>query len=61
MTDLLENFRLSARNNRYANAMIATACEELGAEGVWAKGVNFFPSIGATLNHLIAIDRYYID
>ena len=61
MTDLLDNFRLSARNNRYANAMIATACAELGAEGVWAKGVNFFPSIGATLNHLIAIDRYYID
>lgn len=61
MTTLIESFRLSARNNRYANAMIAKACDELGAEGVWAPGVNFFPSIGATLNHLIAIDRYYID
>ena len=61
MTDLLANFRLSARNNRYANAMIAKACTELGADGAWAKGVNFFPSIGATLNHILAIDRYYLD
>ena len=61
MTTLLHNFRLSARNNRYANAMIAAACAELGEAGVWAPGVNFFPSIGATLNHILAIDRYYID
>ncbi|MEL7464472.1 MAG: DinB family protein [Pseudomonadota bacterium] len=61
MTNLRTHCRLSARNNRYANAMIAKACAELGAEGVWAKGVNFFPSIGATLNHILAIDRYYID
>ena len=61
MTTLIDNFRLSARNNRYANAMIAEACAELGETGVWAKRVNFFPSIGATLNHLIAIDRYYLD
>ena len=61
MTGLLENFRLSARNNRYANAMIAAACAELGEDGVWAPGVNFFPSIGATLNHILAIDRYYLD
>lgn len=61
MTTLLDNFRLSARNNRYANAMIASACAKLGEAGIWAPGVNFFPSIGATLNHILAIDRYYID
>lgn len=61
MNPLIENFRLSARNNRYANAMIAAACAELGEAGVWAPGVNFFPSIGATLNHILAIDRYYIN
>ena len=61
MTDLLDNFRRSARNNRYANAMLAAACAELGEAGLWAPGVNFFPSIGATLNHILAIDRYYID
>lgn len=61
MNALIENFRLSARNNRYANAMLADACAELGEAGVWAHGVNFFPSIGATLNHILAIDRYYLD
>lgn len=61
MIDLKENFRRSARNNRYANAVLAAAWMELGDTGIWAKGVNFFPSIGATLNHILAIDRYYLD
>ena len=61
MNALIENFRLSARNNRYANGLLAAACAELGETGVWAPGVNFFPSIGETLNHILAIDRYYLD
>ena len=61
MSHLIDNFRLSARNNRYANAMLATACAELGEAGVWAPGVNFFPSIGETLNHILLIDLYYLD
>lgn len=61
MSDLVENFRLTARNNRYANAALAEACRALGEEGVWAPGVSFFPSIGETLNHILAIDLYYLD
>lgn len=61
MNPLIENFRLSARNNRYANALLAKACVELGEDEVWAPGTNFFPSIGATLNHILLIDLYYLD
>lgn len=61
MSNLLAHFRLTARNNRYANAALARACIALGEDGVWAPGVSFFPSIGETLNHILAIDLYYLD
>ncbi|MEM7523115.1 MAG: DinB family protein [Pseudomonadota bacterium] len=61
MSDLLAHFRLAARNNRYANAVMAKACAALGEDGLWAPGVSFFPSIGETLNHILEIDLYYLD
>lgn len=61
MSDLIEHFRLTARNNRYANGEMARAAIALGEAEVWAPGVSFFPSIGETLNHILEIDRYYLD
>ncbi|QIE57339.1 damage-inducible protein DinB [Pikeienuella piscinae] len=52
---------LMARNNRYANAELGAAVIRLGAAGFNAPGTSFFPSIGATLNHILAIDLYYLD
>ncbi|MFN3259967.1 MAG: DinB family protein [Pikeienuella sp.] len=57
---LLPALRLMARNNRYANAELHGAVARLGA--AWsAPGVNFFPSIRLTLEHILAVDLYYLD
>jgi uncharacterized damage-inducible protein DinB/8-oxo-dGTP pyrophosphatase MutT (NUDIX family) len=60
MDRLVAHFRAMARNNAWANARLLEACEALGPEGFSAPGVSFFPSIRATLNHLYAVDQYYI-
>lgn len=52
--------RLMARNNRYANAELHGAVAKLGAD--WAApGVSFFPSLRLTLEHIHAVDLYYLD
>jgi uncharacterized damage-inducible protein DinB len=61
MTDLAEHFRLMARNNAWANARLQTACEALSPEEFRAERTSFFPSLSATLNHILGVDRYYID
>ncbi len=60
LMSLAPALRLMARNNRYANAELHGAVARLGAE--WAApGVNFFPSIRLTLEHILAVDLYYLD
>jgi uncharacterized damage-inducible protein DinB len=62
MTDrLVAHFRAMARNNAWANARLLGACEALTAAEFAAPRVSFFPSLRATLNHLHAVDLYYID
>ncbi len=57
---LVAALRLMARNNRYANAELGRAAVALGPD--WAaKGVSFFPSIKLTLEHILLVDRYYLD
>lgn len=54
-------FALLARNNAWANARLLAACEGLGP-GEWeADRTSFFPSLKATMEHIHAVDRYYID
>lgn len=54
-------FRRLARNNLLANARLHRACSLLGP-GEWeAPRVSFFPSIKATLNHILVVDRFYLD
>jgi uncharacterized damage-inducible protein DinB len=50
-----------ARNNAWANHRLLSACEALSAEAFAAPRISFFPSLRQTLNHILDVDRYYID
>ncbi len=61
MTDPCRPYRQMARNALLADARLHRACAALGP-GEWeAARVSFFPSIRATLNHILIIDRFYLD
>ncbi|MGL6209804.1 MAG: DinB family protein [Paracoccaceae bacterium] len=54
-------YRQLARNNALANRRLHLACALLGP-GEWeAPRVSFFPSLKATLNHILVVDRFYLD
>ncbi|MBV8191694.1 MAG: DinB family protein [Alphaproteobacteria bacterium] len=61
MTPLAQHFVGMARNNAWANHRLLTACEALTADEFAAARISFFPSLRATLNHILQVDRYYID
>ncbi len=61
MTGALDQLRLMARNNAYANERLFEACCQLSQDAFEAERTNFFPSIRETLNHNWEVDRYYID
>lgn len=50
-----------ARNNRWSNHRLLGAVAALGRQAFAAPRPGFFPSLRATLNHLHAVDLYYID
>ena len=50
-----------ARNNIWANHRLLTACKTLTPEEFAAPRTSFFPSLRATLNHILWVDVYYID
>lgn len=50
-----------ARNNIWANHRLLTACKSLSADEFAAPRTGFFPSLRATLNHILWVDVYYID
>lgn len=54
-------FAAQARNNAWANHRLLKACAKLPQEEFEAKGTSFFPSIKATLNHILIVDRFYVD
>lgn len=58
---LLAHLSAMARNNAWANFRLLSACEALDANAFAARRTSFFPSLKATLNHLHAVDLYYID
>lgn len=58
---LVGHFRAMARNNAWANHRLLTACVALGREAFAAPRTSFFPSLRATLNHSLLVDRYYFD
>lgn len=54
-------FRKLARNNRLANLRLHEACGALEAGEFEAARTSFFPSIKATLNHILTVDWFYVD
>jgi len=50
-----------ARNNIWANHRLLTACKALSAEEFAAPRTGFFPTLRATLSHILWVDVYYID
>lgn len=61
MTDPCRPYRQLARNALLANRRLLLACAALRA-GEWqASRVSFFPSIEATMNHILIVGRFYVD
>ena len=60
MTDILP-FRAMAYNNAWANHRLLTACLALSPDEFTAKRTGFFPSLRATLNHILIVDHFYVD
>jgi uncharacterized damage-inducible protein DinB len=59
--DELRPYRAMACNNLWANHRLLSACAALSQADFVAKRTSFFPSLRATLNHILVVDRFYID
>ncbi len=57
----VQTFRAMAYNNAWANHRLLTACATLTPEEFAARRTSFFPSLAATLNHILVIDWFYVD
>jgi len=51
---------IQAHANRLANRRLQRALAGLSTSDLHAKRISFFPTLIGTLNHLLAVDRYYI-
>jgi uncharacterized damage-inducible protein DinB len=56
----IAQLRLLARANRLANHRLHAACLQLSDAEFIAPRTSFFPSLWATLNHILIVDWYYI-
>jgi uncharacterized damage-inducible protein DinB len=52
--------RIQAHANRLANHRLHGAMATLSNDELHAPRTSFFPTLMATLNHILAVDRYYI-
>jgi uncharacterized damage-inducible protein DinB len=50
-----------AYNNGWANHRLHAACARLSQSEFTAPRTGFFPTVRATLNHILIIDRFYVD
>jgi uncharacterized damage-inducible protein DinB len=57
----VQTLRAMAYNNAWANHRMLTACAKLTQADFEAPRTGSFPSIQATLNHILIIDRFYVD
>jgi uncharacterized damage-inducible protein DinB len=58
---LTHHLATMAYNNAWANHRLLTACRQLSQADFEARRTSFFPSIKATLNHIVTVDWYYVD
>ncbi len=61
LMDVLRPYRGMAYNNAWANHRLLAACTRLKPGEFDAPRTGFFPSLRATLNHILVIDRFYVD
>ena len=61
MSGLAHHFVTMAYNNAWANLRLLDACAALSHEDFVAPRTSFFPSLKATLNHIVTVDWYYVD
>jgi uncharacterized damage-inducible protein DinB len=59
--NIVEHFREMALNNAWSNQRLLSACARLSDADFAAERVSFFPSLKATLNHILIVDWYYLD
>ena len=59
--DAVLPYRAMAYNNGWANHRLLAACLRLSQAEFTAPRTGFFPSLRATLSHILIIDRFYID
>jgi len=58
--DLPHYLRIQAGANRLANHRLHRAMRGLTREAFHATRTSFFPSLAQTLNHILAVDGYYV-
>ncbi len=58
--DLLPFLRTQVHANRLANHRLHMAMATLSRDDFHAPRVSFFPSLAETLNHILAVDIYYL-
>jgi uncharacterized damage-inducible protein DinB len=58
---LAHHFFTMACNNAWANHRLLGAAAQLSGEDFAARRVSFFPSLKATLNHIVTVDWLYVD
>jgi uncharacterized damage-inducible protein DinB len=61
MASLSAHFVDMARNNLWANHRLYGACAQLDDAERRAERTSFFPTIHATLSHILIVDWYYLD
>jgi uncharacterized damage-inducible protein DinB len=54
-------YRAMAYNNAWANHRLLAACSKLSPAEFVMERTGFFPSLRATLNHILIVDHFYID
>ncbi|TJW17544.1 MAG: damage-inducible protein DinB [Mesorhizobium sp.] len=59
--NLLDHFSRMAGNNLWSNDRLHRAVLKLEPGEFEAERTSFFPSIKATLNHILAVDHLYLD
>jgi len=61
VASLAHHFLTMACNNAWANQRLLKACAQLAPDEFAARRTGFFPSIKATLNHIVTVDWFYVD
>jgi uncharacterized damage-inducible protein DinB len=56
----VEMLRVAARANRLANLRLHAAMAPLAPADFQAQRTGFFPSLAGTLNHILAVDGFYL-